>query len=62
MNGVADEMAAFFDAVEGKPDVAGLNLGDPLEALRDVALIQAGLDSDGKLVGLLDLVPESLDA
>lgn len=56
--GVETELASFFDTVLGKDD--GLGLGDPLGALRDVAFIEAGLNSDGNLVDLMQLVPASL--
>ncbi|KAG6840904.1 hypothetical protein C0991_003365 [Blastosporella zonata] len=55
--GVKGELEAFFAVIEGKQ---GLAIGDPLEALRDVAFIQASLNSNGSLVDLIDLVPESL--
>ncbi|KAJ7698931.1 hypothetical protein B0H17DRAFT_1049739 [Mycena rosella] len=53
--GVEAEFASFFDAVVGKETLA---LGDPLEALKDVAFIQAGLNSGGELVDLGKLVSE----
>ncbi|KAJ7017716.1 oxidoreductase family protein [Mycena alexandri] len=53
--GVEAEFRSFFDAVAGKPT---LEIGDPLEALKDVAFIQAGLNSGGKLVDLEKLVVE----
>ncbi|KAG6856409.1 hypothetical protein H0H87_004839 [Tephrocybe sp. NHM501043] len=56
--GVKGELEAFFAVAEGKE--GALVIGDPLEALRDVAFIQAALNSDGSLVDLIDLVPVSL--
>jgi hypothetical protein len=53
--GVEAEFASFFDKVAGKET---LDLGDPLEALKDVAFIQAGLNSGGELVDLEKLVAE----
>ncbi|KAJ7509851.1 oxidoreductase family protein [Mycena galericulata] len=53
--GVEAEFASFFDAISGKP---ALELGDPLEALKDVAFIQAGLNSGGELIDLVKLVSE----
>ncbi|KAJ7735652.1 oxidoreductase family protein [Mycena maculata] len=53
--GVEAEFASFFDAIAGKET---LNLGDPLEALKDVAFIQAGLNSGGELIDLTKLVSE----
>ncbi|KAF8965773.1 oxidoreductase family protein [Flammula alnicola] len=52
--GVAAEQESFFDAVAGKYD--DLRLGDPLNALGDVAFIQAALNSNGKLVNLTELL------
>jgi hypothetical protein len=52
--GVEVELRSFFDAVSGKDD--GLGLGNPREALVDVAFIQAALTSDGSLVDLRKLV------
>ncbi|KAG6919063.1 hypothetical protein DXG01_009316 [Tephrocybe rancida] len=56
--GVERELEAFFGVIEGKE--GALAIGDPLEALRDVAFIQASLNSNGALVDLIDLVPVSL--
>lgn len=53
MKGVEAELQSFFDAVEGKDD---LNIGDPVGALRDVAFIQAGLNSAGNSIDLAELV------
>lgn len=51
--GVEVELASFFDAFHGaKSDP----LGDPTGALRDVAFIEAALNSEGNLVSLIDLV------
>lgn len=58
MKGVEAELQSFFDVISGKTDVT--DLGDPLGALRDVAFIQAALNSEGSLVDLVDLVPVSL--
>ncbi|KAG6884224.1 hypothetical protein C0993_000288 [Termitomyces sp. T159_Od127] len=58
MQGVKLEIEAFLGAIERKADA--LAIGDPLEALRDVAFIQASLNSNGKLIDLIGLVPESL--
>ncbi|EGN93485.1 hypothetical protein SERLA73DRAFT_189645 [Serpula lacrymans var. lacrymans S7.3] len=56
VRGVELELASFFAAaLEGKDD----GLGDPLGALKDVALIQAALNSEGKLVDLENLVQQS---
>ena len=52
--GVVAEFASFFDAISGKDD--GLGFGDPLSALRDVAFIQAALNSNGELVDLAKLL------
>ncbi|KAJ7195724.1 hypothetical protein C8J57DRAFT_1421447 [Mycena rebaudengoi] len=51
--GVEAEMAGFFESITGKKT---LDLGDPLEALKDVAFIQAALNSDGEPVDLVKLV------
>ncbi|TFK31430.1 oxidoreductase family protein [Crucibulum laeve] len=51
--GVEAELASFFKAVEGKAEDG---LGEPREALKDVAFIQAGLESEGKEVDLEALV------
>lgn len=48
--GVQTELASFFAATNGEETAA---LGDPNGALRDVAFIQAALESRGKPVGLL---------
>ncbi|KAG6860684.1 hypothetical protein C0995_008676 [Termitomyces sp. Mi166 len=58
VQGVKAEIEAFFGVIEKRADA--LAIGNPLEALRDVAFIQASLNSNGSLVDLIDLVPESL--
>lgn len=50
LKGVQAELVSFFDAVDGKDGVEPF--GDPSGALRDVALIQAALNSDGHLIDL----------
>lgn len=50
--GVEEELISFFKAIQGKDD----GLGDPAGVLKDVALIQAALNSDGQLVDLHSLV------
>lgn len=52
--GVRAELSSFFELVRGKDD--GLNLGDPLAALTDVAFIQAALNSNGEPVELSKLL------
>ena len=52
IQGVQRELESFFAATKGADD----GLGDPLGALRDVAFIQAGLDSNGTLVDLEKLI------
>lgn len=52
IQGVERELGSFFAATNGTDD----GLGDPLGALRDVAFIQAGLDSNGDLVDLEKLI------
>ncbi|KAF9232850.1 hypothetical protein BU15DRAFT_80765 [Melanogaster broomeanus] len=53
IRGVEMELASFFAAVlEGKED----DLGSPMGALRDVAIIEAALNSGGKLIDLEELV------
>ncbi|KAF8876840.1 oxidoreductase family protein [Infundibulicybe gibba] len=53
--GVQSELLGFFSTISGKSAEA---IGDPLAALRDVAFIEAGLNSDGSPVDLFKLVPE----
>lgn len=57
LSGVPNELGSFFQAISGKDD--GLGLGDPLAALKDVAFIQAALNSGGNLVDLDALVGTS---
>lgn len=53
IRGVEVELASFFAAaLEGKDD----GLGSPRGALRDVAIIEASLNSEGKLIDLEKLV------
>ncbi|KAL0945755.1 hypothetical protein HGRIS_012044 [Hohenbuehelia grisea] len=54
MQGVAREIESFFAALAGKDD--GLGLGDPENALQDVAFIEAALNSDGQVIDLQKLV------
>ncbi|KAL1730776.1 hypothetical protein EV714DRAFT_249781 [Schizophyllum commune] len=58
--GVQHELGAFFDAVAGKEGAP--KVGEPLDALRDVAFIQAALNSEGKPVDLLKLIEGSDNA
>ena len=53
-HGVELELAAFVEAIKGIDD----GLGGPISALKDVALLQASFESQGKLVDLQELVPE----
>jgi len=53
-SGVELELAAFVNAIKGVDD----GLGTPLGALKDVGLIQATLESQGKPIDLLEVVPE----
>jgi hypothetical protein len=59
--GVAEEIGMFCRAVEnlkeGK-EVEEKNHGKPRGALRDLAVIQAMLSSDGKVVNVDDLVKQ----
>jgi hypothetical protein len=50
--GVEVELKSFFAAINGVDD----GLGDPAEALKDVAFIQAALNSEGQLVDLEKLI------
>lgn len=52
--GVELELAAFVNAIKGVDD----GLGTPSSALKDVGLLQAALESQGKPVDLQELVPE----
>lgn len=54
--GVQVELAAFFAAIHAGGGEGALEIGDPLEALRDVAFIEAALGSVGKEVDLRALV------
>ncbi|GAV99074.1 oxidoreductase family protein [Lentinula edodes] len=58
--GVETELAAFFDAIgrQGTGESA-LDIGNPREALKDVAFIQAALNSEGNLIDLLELIQAS---
>lgn len=47
-SGVETELRSFFAAINGSDD----GLGNPAEALKDVAFIQAALNSEGELVDL----------
>lgn len=53
--GVKKEIEYFVDAVNGGK---GEGVGDPREALRDVAFIEAGLNSKGEKIDLEKLVRE----
>lgn len=50
--GVKVEVASFIAAIDGKDD----GFGRPLDALKDVAFIQAALNSNGAPVDLVKLV------
>jgi len=52
--GVELELAAFVGAIKGADD----GLGTPLGALKDVGLLQATFESQGKPIDLRELVPE----
>lgn len=52
--GVEAEVASFVKAIQGEDD----GFGAPLGALRDVAIIQASLNSEGKVVDLEKLVKD----
>ena len=52
-NGIVAEFASFFDAIQGKDE---LGLGDPFNALSDVAFVEAALNSNGELVDLIKLL------
>ncbi|KAM6501396.1 oxidoreductase family protein [Amanita muscaria] len=56
-NGVTAELVNFLKAVEGKDE---LGLGDPAEALKDVAFIEAALNSNGAVIDITNLVPAGL--
>jgi hypothetical protein len=53
--GVELEHAAFINAIEGIDD----GRGTPLSALKDVGLLQATFESQGKPIDLQELVPEA---
>ncbi|KAF9258335.1 NAD(P)-binding protein [Marasmius fiardii PR-910] len=58
--GVWEEFKAFFDVVfggggEAKSPVGSFEIGDPMNALFDVAFIQGMLDSDGTILDLGEL-------
>jgi hypothetical protein len=52
VRGIDLEFASFFKALDGNDD----GFGSPLGALKDVAFIQAGLNSNGQPVDLVKLV------
>ncbi|KZP29864.1 oxidoreductase family protein [Athelia psychrophila] len=52
--GVECELKSFLNVIAGEDD----GLGNPLGALRDVAIIQAALNSQGKLVDLDKLISQ----
>jgi predicted dehydrogenase len=52
--GVEVEIASFVGAIEGHDD--GHGFGQPRNALKDVAVIEAALNSEGKYVNLQALV------
>lgn len=54
IRGVELEQASFFAALDGKDD----GLGSPLGALRDVAVIEAALTSNGELIDLEKLISQ----
>ncbi|KAF7308307.1 GFO-IDH-MocA domain-containing protein [Mycena chlorophos] len=53
--GVKSEFESFFEKIEGKET---MDVGDPVQALKDVAFIQAGLNSEGVSIDLEKLVVE----
>jgi hypothetical protein len=53
MDGVPAELAGFVNVVNG---VADDGLGDPLNALKDAALMQAAFNSRGSSIDLIELV------
>jgi predicted dehydrogenase len=55
IRGVELEQASFFAALDGKDD----GLGSPIGALKDVAVIEAALTSDGELIDLEKLMSQS---
>ena len=52
VRGVKEEFQRFFNAVNGQDD----GFGKPVDALKDVAFIQAALNSNGAPVDLVSLV------
>ena len=52
--GVDEVFAAFVDLLGGRDD----GLGDPRGALRDVAVIEAGLTSNGSPISFDSLIPQ----
>ncbi|PSR73244.1 hypothetical protein PHLCEN_2v10904 [Hermanssonia centrifuga] len=54
VRGVKVEVASFLDAINGSDD----GFGEPLGALKDVAFIQAALNSNGAPVDLVKLVQQ----
>ncbi|EIW79473.1 NAD(P)-binding protein [Coniophora puteana RWD-64-598 SS2] len=55
-SGVTVELEGFFERI--RPNGSDNGKGEPREALKDVALIQAGLTSNGSLVDLTKLVAQ----
>ena len=54
--GVEKEIAYFAEAIRGSKDAVVLASGDPRGALKDVAVIEASLNSKGNLVDIKALV------
>jgi Oxidoreductase family, C-terminal alpha/beta domain len=54
VRGVEIELKSFFAAISGEDD----GLGNPAEALKDVAIIQAALNSKGQPVDLEKLISQ----
>jgi len=52
--GVVAELEGFFKAIKGEG--SGPKVGDPREALKDVALIEAALKSEGRRVDLREMM------
>ena len=52
-NGIVAEFASFFDAIQGKDEP---EIGNPFDALRDVAFVEASLKSNGEVVDLTKLL------
>lgn len=55
VRGVEVELQSFFSAIKGDDD----GLGDPDGALKDVAFIQAALNSEGQLIDLDKLISQN---